>query len=173
MFEKLKQYVFDYRLKHTPKESAQWLEWDNVRNILVLYESDYIERNEVIKAIRDKLLLEEKDVTIWGYVAKKELTSLILPQSRILGLKDFNWLDAPKEEIVGDLQKRTYDLLLDLTQHPCLPLRYLGLYAHAYMKVGMHIGEGVHDFMVSMPAEETPEHLFAEIKHFLMTIKQG
>ncbi len=173
MFEKLKQRVFDYRFRHTEKHPAQWLEWNSIHNVLVLYESDYIERNTVIKVLRDNLLQEDKDVTLWGYTEKKEITSLILPQSRILGMKDFNLLDAPKENVVLDLQKRMYDLVLDLTQHPCLPLRYLSLYAHAYMKVGMHLGDGIHDFMIEMPAEDTPEHLFNELKHFLSTIKQG
>ena len=171
MFDRLKQYLFHYRLRHLPARQAKWIEWEQVRNILVLYESDYTEQNTVIKHLRDSILAEDKDATLWGYVDKKEITSLILPQSRILGAKNITWSGMPDKSIIEDLNNRYYDLLIDLSQHPLLPLQYLAMYARADCKVGMKLTDGIHDFMVDMPAEDTPEHLYQQLRHFLSTIR--
>ena len=171
MLDRLKEYIFRYCLSKQPKREVKWEQWNNVRNILVLYESDWTERNVVIKQLRDSMLLEDKDVTIWGFVDKRDITSLILPQSRILGARDLTLYGAPKQEVIEELQKRYYDLLIDLTQHPSLPLKYLSLYTRASLKIGLQLGEGIHDFMVSMPAEEDPKHLFEQMKYYLSTIR--
>ena len=170
MWKKLQQYIFAYQLRHMPKPPSKWLEWGQIRNILLLFESDYIERNDEIKQLRDRLLLEDKDVTIWGYVDKADITTLVLPQSRVVGPKSFTLFGTPREALLNDLQKREYDLLLDLTQHPSLPLQYLALYSRAQMKVGAHLLDGIHDFMIQMPPQESPVPLFEQLKHFLNSI---
>ena len=124
--------------------------------LLIIYESDYLERNDAIKSIRQNLLRQQMDVTMWGYAAKKEISTLILPQSRILGLGDYNLLGKPRDYVLTDLQAEHYDLLIDLTTQPCLPLRYLALYADADFKVGLNLGEGIHDMLLSLP-DFTPE----------------
>lgn len=152
---------------------------------MLIYESDMLERNDAIKAIRQDLLKRQIDVTMWGYVAKKEIQTLILPQSRILGLADFNWLGKLKNEVKDDLRAEHYDLLIDLTTKPILPLRYLTLYTDADFKVGLNLGEGLHDMLISMPivapaegeSDEEPHvevtQLYNEIMKYLTTIKSN
>ena len=124
---KLKQYIFDYLRTRQAEHEPRFPHLDQPLKVFILYESDVLERNDSIKTIRQDLLRRHMDVTMWGYVEKKEITTLILPQSRILGLDDYNWFGKPKDLVLTDLQTEHYDLLIDLTTRPLLPLRYLAM----------------------------------------------
>ena len=139
---------------------------------MVIYESDPLERNDAIKAIRQDLLRRQMDVTMWGYLGRKEIQTLILPQSRILGLGDYNWLGKPKDYVLTDLKAEHYDLLIDLSTQTLLPLRYLAMYTDADFKVGLNMGEGLHDMLMGM---ENPDAkgLYDQIINYLTTIKSN
>ena len=179
---KLKQYIFDYLRKTMPERSARFPHLDQPLKVMLIYESDYLERNDAIKTIRQELLQRNMDITMWGYVEKKEITTLILPQSRILGPSDYNLLGKPRDYVLTDLQAEHYDLLIDLTTRPLLPLRYLALFTDADFKVGMNLGEGIHDMLISLPdfspeqgdaAEIEASWLFHQIMEYLTTIKSN
>ena len=177
---KLKQYIFDYLRKKQPARNPRFPHLDQPLKILLIYESDPLERNDNIKSIRQELLKRQMDVTMWGYLERKEIVSLVLPQSRILGLGDYNLLGKPRDYVVRDLTAEHYDLLIDLTTRQLLPLRYLAMLAEADFKVGMNLGEGVHDMLISLP-DFTPEQgelaeiesswLFDQMMGYLTTIK--
>lgn len=182
---KLRQYIFDYLRRKEPERLVRFPHLDRPLKVMIIYESDLLERNDEIKAIRQDLLKRQMDVTMWGYAAKKEITTLILPQSRILGATNYNFFGKPKEDVLNDLRMEHYDLLIDLTVHPILPLRYLTLYTDADFKVGMNLGEGLHDMLISMPTvapadSETDEvppvdvtQLYNEIMKYLSTIRSN
>lgn len=168
---KLKEKIFNYKQRRLPAREVIFPDFANVRSVLVLFESEWQERNAFVYAIAQKLIDEDKDVVSWGYCDKKETQSPILPHLRVLGRRDFNLFGAPKEEVLHDLQKRHYDLLIDLTQHPSLSLRYLALYARADFKAGLNLGTGIHDLLISTPPQETPDFLFEQIVKYLKMIK--
>ena len=167
----IKERIFEYRLRKQPVHQSVFPKYENVRSVLVLFESDFSEKNTVVKSIRDTLLTQDKDVVLWGYCDKKEILSLVLPQSRIMGRRDLNLLGAPKEEVVKDLQKRQYDLLIDLTQKPCLPLRYISMYARTEFRAGLNIPGARNDLLISTPPQETPQFLFDQIEKYLKMIQ--
>ena len=179
---KLKQYIFEYLRKKRPERNPRFPHLDQPLKIMIIYESDYLERNDAIKTIRQDLLRRQMDVTMWGYAEKKEITTLILPQSRILGLADYNWLGKPRDYVLTDLATEHYDLLIDLTTRSLLPLRYLAMYTDADFKVGLNLGEGLHDMLISLP-DFTPEQgeeaeleaswLYHQIMSYLTTIKSN
>ena len=177
---KLKQYIFEYLRKRMPEREVRFPHFDEPLRIMLIYESDLLERNDAIKTIRQDLLRRQMDVTMWGYVEKKEVTTLILPQSRILGVEDYNFLGKPRDFVLTDLQTEHYDLLIDLTTRPQLPLRYLAMYTDADFKVGLNLGEGIHDMLISLP-DLSPEQgeeasieaswLYHQMMQYLTTIK--
>ena len=179
---KLRQYIFDYLCKHQQQRTPRFPHWDRPLKVLVIYESDELERNDAIKSIRQDMLKRRMDVTMWGYVPKKEINSLILPQSRILGLQDYNFFGKPKEDIITDLRAMHYDLMIDLTTHTLQPLRYIAMYADADFKAGLNLGEGIHDMLISLP-DFTPEQgegihieatwLYEQMMNFLLKIKSN
>ena len=176
---KLKQRIFDRNLAKRPAREPRFPHFDRPLKILLIYESDVLERNDAIKAIRMDLLRQQMDTTLWGYVDKKEIQTLILPQSRILGQRDYNLWGKPRQYVLDDLQKEHYDVLLDLTTQPCLALRYLALFADADFKVGLNLGEGVHDMLIGPQDLDTenarPEAtwLYQQISNYLSTIKSN
>ena len=179
---KLKQYIFDYLRKRMPEREVRFPHLDQPLKIMIVYESDVLERNDSIKSIRQDLLRRQMDVTMWGYVEKKEITTLILPQSRILGVNDYNFFGKPRDYVLTDLAAEHYDLLIDLTTRPLLPLRYITMYTDADFKVGLNLGEGLHDMLISLP-DFNPEQgeeaaieatwLYHEIMKYLTTIKSN
>ena len=179
---KLKQYIFEYLRKKQEPRNPRFPHFDQPLKLMIIYESDVLERNDAIKSIRQDLLRRQMDVTMWGYVEKKEITTLILPQSRILGVDDYNLLGKPRDYVLTDLLAEHYDLLIDLTTRPLLPLRYLAMYTDADFKVGMNLGEGLHDMLISLPdlspeqgeeAEIEASWLYHQILSYLTTIKSN
>ena len=176
---KLKQYIFDYLRKRMPERECRFPHMDKPLKVMLIYESDVLERNDAIKTIRQDLLRRQMDVTMWGYAEKKEIQTLILPQSRILGMNDYNFFGKPRDYVMTDLQAEHYDLLIDLTTRALLPLRYIAMYPEADFKVGMNLGEGLHDMLISVPDLDTeqakPEAtwLYNEIMNYLTMIKSN
>lgn len=169
---KLKQYIFDYLRKRMPERECRFPHLDRPLKVMLIYESDVLERNDAIKTIRQDMLRRQMDVTMWGYVEKKEIQTLILPQSRILGVGDYNLLGKPRDYVLTDLQAEHYDLLIDLTTQSLLPLRYITMYTVADFKVGKNLGEGLHDMLIA--ADETDvTKLYQEIMKYLTIIKSN
>lgn len=170
MFEKLKDYIFRHYLKRQPQRHATFPDYDNIRSVLILFESDFQERNLTIKAFKEQLSKEEKEVVIWGYVDKKDISSAILPYSRIIGKNDVTIFETVKDDILTDLQRREFDLMIDLTQNHCLPLHYLAMHARAQFKAGLDLMDGIHDFRMHMVPQQTPNFLFDQIIYYLKNI---
>ncbi|MBQ0118279.1 MAG: hypothetical protein MJZ88_02020 [Paludibacteraceae bacterium] len=171
----IREKIFGYILRRQPKRQVHFPRWENVRTIVILFESDLIEKNPTVRRLAERLSTEEadKNVTLLGYVDKKDILSPNLPQSRILGRKDFTIFGVPKANIREELMRHPYDLLIDLTQKDCLPLRYMATYLNADFKTGRHIREGIHDFMLDTPAQESQEFLFGQIIYYLKLIKSN
>ena len=166
----IKELIFEYRRRKLPARQAVFPNYEDVRSVLVLYESDFMEKNTIVKAIRDDLIRADKDAVIWGYCDKKDISTLVLPQSRILGRRNINILGMPKEDVIKDLQKRQYDLLIDLTQKPILPLRYISMYARADFRAGLNMPTAHHDLLINTEPQETPRFLFDQIVKYLKMI---
>ena len=96
---KLKQRIFEYLRSKQEARNPRFPHLDRPLKIMIIYESDVLERNDSIKTIRQDLLRRQMDVTMWGYVEKKEIQTLILPQSRILGVNDYNFLGKPRDYV--------------------------------------------------------------------------
>ena len=168
--------VFQYRLHRRPIRQVVFPVYDNIRSVLIIYESDDQEQNASIKSIRDELLKEDKAVVMWGFCHKKEILTPNTPDSRIFGQRDLTLFHTPKQEILDDLNGRSYELLLDLTQHPCTPLQYIAVHARASFKTGLQMqypskADGIHDLLIQTEAQESPRFLFTQIIKYLKMIK--
>ena len=169
---KLKERIFEYLRKRMPERETRFPHMDRPLKVMLIYESDLLERNDAIKAIRQDMLRRQMDVTMWGFVEKKDIQTLILPQSRILGVGDYNLLGKPRDYVVTDLQAEHYDLLIDLSTRPLLPLRYITMYAVADFKVGKNLGEGLHDMLIAVEQTDVTK-LYNEIMNYLTIIKSN
>ena len=170
MLDKLKDRVLNCAIRKQSPRKVLFQNYKDIKTVLVLYESDFQEQNAVIKRLRDELVHDGKEVVLLGYADKKNIISLVLPISRIIGRKQVNLFEKPTEEVIQFMQQNQYDLLLDLTLHPCRPLHYAALYARAAFKTGLDMTKGIHDFMIATHEQSSPVFLFEQIIRYLKMI---
>ncbi|MCQ2310392.1 MAG: hypothetical protein MJZ64_01400 [Paludibacteraceae bacterium] len=168
----IKQTIFNYLLSRQPKRMSSFPDYAKVSSVLLLYESEWNERNADIKHLVEELHEEDKQVVVWGYCHKRDLLSPNLPESRILGIKDVTWLDKPNQEARADLSRRKFDLLVDLTTTPIIPLQYVAMYAQAGFKIGAQ-DSSLYDMVIRVDEKAEPAYIFQQIIHYLQTIKSA
>lgn len=168
---RIKHLIYNYYKKRCPRQAAEYKSYDAVRSFFILYESDWLERNAEIKQMIRQIRDDGKSVVAWGYCDKKDIQAPNLPESRILGPKNMNLWDKPLPDVLQDLGRRQFDVLIDLTTQPLLPLQYIAMYAPAALRIGSRAEDGVYDMVIPMPADAAPEDLFKQIIHYIQLIK--
>lgn len=154
ILQKINQYVYRSRaqkyLTETERE-RRFVSYRKARTVLILFESDFSEKNLNIRRLISLLQQDGKKVAAWGFVDKKEVMTSIMPDFRILHHKQTDFFQCPVESFLNELEAMEFDLLLDLTLKPVLPLQYFALHARALFKAGIHKGTlPVYDFLMDI-----------------------
>ncbi len=156
--KKLKQFIFKTRAKkHFAKDirEKRFVNYEQAKTIIILFESDYMEKNPFIKRIAEQFKAEGKKVSVWGFIDKKEVTSAILSDYRILNKKSCDWSEQPNESFIREITESSYDLLIDLTKSEILPLKYILLYSNVACKAGINkYDENLLDFKLNISPQE-------------------
>ena len=137
---KITDYVLKKRIQKQLKNNLrnkQFVNYDKARTILLLFESNYSEKNPETKRIIQSLTADGKKVTAWGFVEKKHITSPAYPEYRILHPKDLGFFKKPNDQLIHELLRTEYDLLIDISTKRFVALDYIVLYANAKCKTGM------------------------------------
>ena len=170
----LSEKIFNYYLRKNKKQSCAFPHWEDVRTVLLLFESDLTEKNLQIKQLVKELQQEGKEVTAWGFVDAKNALSAILRDYRILARRDTNLFHKPKEAHLRDLSHIHFDVVIDLSMHDILPLRYLMLLSRAGFKAGRQTQEPyLADFMVAVDEAADPAFLYDQILHYIKNIQSN
>ena len=150
MLKRIRQYFFDRVVKHTSRAS-HYLSWDNIHTVLVLFESDLQEKNQEARDFIKLLQTEGKKVVACCYVDKKKAESATLDHWVVFDRSQVNWLKRTKEEFMQPL-KAQFDVVMDLTETDCLPLKYVLLQAKSDFRCGKSCGDNsLYDFVIEMP----------------------
>ena len=188
MFQKLNAFLFNQRaqkyLNVTPRDH-RFVNYEKAKTVLLLFESDYSEKNLNIRKIIQRMQQDGKKVCSWGFIDKKEVDSAIFPDFRILHHKQTDFFHRPLASYLNELQYSEYDLLIDLTLTPIIPLEYVALHAIASFKTGIRkTGLPIYDFVLDIenvqaqsessetlenPVDET--YLFNQIIFYLKSIQ--
>jgi len=154
MFEKTSKYFFKKRAnKHIAEDTRnrRFVNIDKAKSIMLVFESDYMEKNPEIRMIIRDMQDSGSRIKAWGFVDKKEVTTANLPDFKILHHKDADFLRFPSPAFMRELEECEFDLLIDLTTKEILPLQYLVLYSNAACKAGVKKdGVNIYDFVVDM-----------------------
>lgn len=145
------------QLKHEVRE-RRFVNYTSAKTVVLLFESDFMERNAEIRQLIQTFNADGKKVMAWGYVEKKEISTAILPDFRILHQKDVDFTGLIHEPYRRELEELTFDLLIDLTVNEVKPLQYIALYSNAACKAGTHSYPGMYDVIVDtamLKAENT------------------
>ena len=88
-------------------------------------------------------------------------------------LKDLNWYKKPQNYIIDNFIKKEYDILINLCDSSCIPIKYLVASSVARFKIGQHEeGYEIYDLMISLKDDKSLEKLMSEIKHYLQLINK-
>jgi len=186
---KIKDYINNFLFKkraqnylNTTEREHRFVSYDKAKTVLILFESDYNEKNPNIRKIIQSLQQDGKKVSAWGFIDKKEVTSAILPDFRILHHQQTDFFHKPDPAFFRELENLQFDLLIDLSLQLHYPLEYIALYANAYCKTGLRKTElPIYDFMLDMESikstmdeEENPIdeiYLYNQIIFYLKSIQ--
>ena len=154
MFKIVNTYLFNKRalryLSITPRE-RRFVNYDKAKNILLLFESDYAEKNLHIHSVIKQMRQDGKKVSAWGFIDKKQVDTAIFPDFRILHHKQTDLFHKPLQSYISELQNSQFDLLIDLSVNPVVPLQYLALYAISSFKTGIRKSKlHIYDYVLDL-----------------------
>jgi len=175
--EKIKQKVGDFFFKKELKSNHRQREVHNLhtaQSIGILY--DATEREDMLKVSEfvNTLFQTKKDVKALGFVNLKDLTHHHMPmlQFDFFFLKDLNWYYKPQNYIIKNFVEKDYDILINLCDSTCIPIKYLAGISQAKFKVGKYEEDiDLYDMMIDVK-ENTLSALIKEIHHYLNVINQ-
>jgi hypothetical protein len=185
MLKILDEFIFRFTAKRHLKMAVRerrFVTYKKAKSVFLLFESDYLEKNKEIRAIIHSLQQDGKKVVAWGFLDKKHVTTSLMPDFRVLNHEQTNFVESPKSMFLNELEDLEFDLLIDLTLRPILPLQYLDLYAKASCKVGIRKNDlQLYDFILDVDTliaekAEEGEHLdqaflFNQIIFYLKSIQ--
>ena len=138
----LKKYLFRRRCTSVLKKEEyehRFVTYDKAKTVFLLFEFD-AEKYASFVSIIESLEHDGKKVVAWAYCSKKAEKTLDrqkYPKLNIFSKKSLNYSGKLQTETLNKLQKYPFDLLIDLSLQPLLPLMYVVLYAKAGCKTGI------------------------------------
>ncbi len=189
--KKLNNYLFQKRaLKYVQATQYEpiFIDYQHIKTVLLLFESDFSEKNPLVRRIIALLQRDGKKVSAWGYIQKKEISTSILPDFRILHHKHVDFFEKPETSFQNELNNLEFDLVIDLTLRPLVPLQYLLLYTRSAFKVGIHHNHkpSLYNFILNIenstdsnPTDESPVtpvnelYVFNQIIFYLKSIQSN
>ena len=111
----------------------------------------------------------------FGYVNSKQFDECHIPklQYDFFNKKDLNWYYKPQNYIIDNFVKKEYDILINLCDSSCIPVKYLVASSIAHFKIGQHEdGYEIYDLMIALKEDKSMGELMREIKHYINLINR-
>lgn len=172
--QKIGKWVFQKEMK-TNKRLKEVCNLDDAKSIGILYDATSEQQIKQIKPFIDYFFELKKDVKALGYVNAKKLSYCHVPklQYDFFYQKDLNWYYKPQNYIIDNFVKREYDILINLCDSSCIPIKYLVAISIAHFKIGKHEeGYEIYDLMIVLKEDKSMEKLMREIKHYINLINK-
>ncbi len=145
--------------------------WDNIKDIVILFESDNAEGNTDIQDIILQLRAAGKKVSAWGYTPKYKIYTPPSTIFRILGKEDTTLCNNKvRKKHLQVWQSLPCDLLMDLTLQDVLPLQHLADTSPANLKASIERKSSTHQFMIQLQ-DPSRTALYQQIVHYLKAIQ--
>ncbi len=171
---KFGRWVFQKELKSNKRTKAV-SNLENAKSIGILYEATDAAQIKKIEPFVKYFFELKKDVKALGYVNKKKLDNHHIPKLNydFFYLKDLNWYYKPQNYIINNFVKKEYDILINLSDSNCIPIKYLVASSLAHFKIGQfEDGFEIYDLMIKLDKDKGKERLMEEIKHYLNLINK-
>ena len=144
------KYVKKFNKTH--RRDKRFVDFNRVRSVLVLFESNLSENHKVVQSIIKDLTNEGKTVVAYGYVPKKKALTPSRLDFTLLDNEKTNCLLRPEKTVLEKIAGEQYDLLIDLTLRQVVPIDYILVSANAKCKTGKKKTEtSLTDFQIDIP----------------------
>lgn len=147
---------------------------ESAREIGILYDSTYIDKDALLHQYVQKLRADGKKVYMMGYVDMPTLpgNKKFTLQSDFCWKEKLNPFNLPIRDKFDSFLKAEFDLLITLAENPVLPLRALSAYSRAKYRVGPNIPNGLYyyDAMMDTGINNDLQTLIHEIDFYLKAI---
>lgn len=180
MFENLREQAGKNFLKREAAKVKRDVQFSNLaiaNSVGVVFaledEAHFKQVKRYVKAFREEGI---KTVKALGYSATKEA-----PHWIALGIefdyftaKDLNWYFKPTGTAVRNFIEEPFDILIDLTMEPHLPVEWVLRTAQSRLKVGRLSDDGAdaYDLMIDVSAGKTLPNLMTQVNHYLTEINK-
>ena len=171
---KIGKYVFQRDLKHNKRHKSVY-NLEDAKSIGILFEATTKEQVKEVKPLIDYFFKLKKDVKAFGYVNSKQFDECHIPklQYDFFNKKDLNWYYKPQNYIIDNFVKKEYDILINLCDSSCIPIKYLVASSIAHFKIGQHEeGYEIYDLMIALKEDKSMEKLMHEIKYYINLINK-
>ena len=168
------QFVFQREIKFN-KRLKEVCNLNDAKSIGILYDATSEKQINQIKPFVDYFFELRKDVKALGYVNSKQLAYCHTPklQYDFFYEKDLNWYYKPQNYIIDNFINKEYDILINLCDSSCIPIKYLVASSIARFKIGQHEeGYEIYDLMISLNDDKSIKKLMSEIKHYINLINK-
>lgn len=161
------------RIIGAQSSEKRFLRWDDVKNIMLIFDGSNVSRYPIFNEIVKKLTTEGKKVTAISWYPKKELADSCLTQNNIVffSKRDLNWFGMPDDHFLKTVTGQTYDLCLNLSLNHLNETSLIMKLCDATLKVSQSWeGNNDADFMLEI-SEDSDEKFFVEqIIYYLRTV---
>lgn len=99
--------------------------WKDIDNILLLFESDYPEKNSQIKNFIKQVKEDNKNIVSCCFVNKKKSDSATLDDYIVIDKSNVNIFGKPDMNHIGSIFNFHYDVIIDITENIVIPLAYI------------------------------------------------
>lgn len=153
MFKRIREYFLKRETRRCVRKS-KFRSWSDIRSVLLLFESDYQEKNDFSRKFIKLLQAEGKRVVVCCFVDKKVAETATLDNYIVLDRSKLTWSRRPKDGVVTELVKEKFDVVMDMTENDILPLQYVLMWANCDFRCGKSRGDKgneAYDFVIEMP----------------------
>ena len=153
MLKRIREYFLKREMGRVVRKS-QFRSWSDIRSVLLLFESDYQEKNDKVRALIKSLQAEGKRVVACCYVDKKVAEAATLDTYVVLDRSKVDWLRRPHKVAVAERIKEKFDVVIDVTERDVTPLKYVLMWANSDFRCGKSRDDGgnrAYDFVIEMP----------------------
>ncbi|MEE2931713.1 MAG: hypothetical protein VX370_04215 [Bacteroidota bacterium] len=168
------QFVFQRELKSNKRKKAV-CNLQDAKSVGILYDATSEEDIKKIKPFVSYFFDLKKDVKALGFVNNKQLSYCHTPklQYDFFYQKDLNWYYKPQSYIIDNFVQTEYDILINLCDSSCIPIKYLVASSLARFKIGrFEDGYQIYDLMIELNNDKSIEKLMNEIKHYINLINK-
>lgn len=160
------------------KRTPMVLNYADAKSIGLLYlikDADHFNYvKDYLKHLKEHVGIKER--LVFSFVNdKKEVPEFVQKKLEYdyFTAKDINWHNKPSGVEVENFLRKDFDILIDLTTEPCVPLQYVLKNSRAKFKVGKFSEQNsdLYDLMLDTP-DNTIKALIEQVNHYLALINR-